>query len=140
MKADKRVEIAHSRSTNASNKLDIKFTLDLTPIVSKPNVESIKILQKITGIDFQEVITAISVNKAQDRAIDIDDFFNDCVIYDQSKLTTPSQMYSKYCEWCRVNSIVPLPQTGFAKKAGLVAILKRIDGKVARAYTGIGLK
>jgi len=52
----RRIEINHSRRTNAPEGLDIRYTLDLTKLVMKPNAAGIELVERLTGIDMSGIV------------------------------------------------------------------------------------
>lgn len=54
---DRRVEIQHSRRTEAPGGLDVKYTLDLTKICLRPTRAGLAILERLTGIHLDDIIS-----------------------------------------------------------------------------------
>ncbi len=52
---DKRVFVNHNRSTQAPGGLDIRYALDLTKLIQRPNKTTIALLERITGIQLSDV-------------------------------------------------------------------------------------
>lgn len=52
----RQIDINHSRRTNAPEGLDIRYTLDLTKLVMKPNTAGIELVERLTGIDMSGIV------------------------------------------------------------------------------------
>lgn len=69
----KRTDIHHHRGPVTDSGLDIRFQLDLTKIVLRPTPASLRVLQRITGVEVADLIDSLTAKPAAsgDDAIDL---------------------------------------------------------------------
>lgn len=69
----KRTDIHHHRGPVTDSGLDIRFQLDLTKIVLRPTPASLRLLQRITGVEVEDLIDSITTKPvaSSDDALDL---------------------------------------------------------------------
>jgi prophage antirepressor-like protein len=95
----------HHRTTAAPRGLDIRYTLDLTKIITKPSRQTLELLQRLTGVtvsDLAEVRGQVSGSPYSDReeimAL-IDRFAMDHLMTDPQATVLFRDLYSRFVAW-----------------------------------------
>ena len=70
---NRRTDIHHHRGPVTDSGLDIRFQLDLTKIVLRPTPASLRLLQRITGVEVADLIDSLTAKPAtsSDDALDL---------------------------------------------------------------------
>jgi len=105
--ADKVVDIRHFRSTPSPSGLDIRYTLDLTKIILKPRRTNLQILERITGLQVQDIIEE-SPDFMDGPVGSVRMFVQKrCRPVDEDHRVPLKDLYAVYVDWCN--------RTGFGK-------------------------
>ncbi len=131
---DKVVDIRHFRSTPSPSGLDIRYTLDLTRIILKPRRTSLRILERITGLQVADILEDMP-DEVSDATTDLLRMFvrMRCRPVSDEERVPLKDLHAAYVDWFR--------EAGH--KAGLLGSNKRLSaylrdkGYVVRTVGGL---
>jgi prophage antirepressor-like protein len=104
LKDSKTVKVNHThlRGSMAPGGLDIRYTMDLSKIITRPNRTTIELLERLTGIQMTDVLL-----DAHDGGDLIGRFIDECYIRDDSagmpSRILLSAVYSRFVAWYKIN-------------------------------------
>ena len=118
------VTMRHQRGVTHPDGLDIKYTMNLDKIVAKPTATGLKLLQRLTGIDLEDIIdTCPSVGGP---AASVSLFSQHCLRDAPGDRVSVASVYQAYCHFCTDRDEKPINATVFG------AQLRRIHPDIHR--------
>lgn len=128
----KRADIFHHRGPVSDTGLDIRYTLDLTKILTRPTKTSLSLLQRLTGIEMEDLIEeALHVVPGREIETSLDEFLNGCTraVPDPAPRLTLAEMHRAYRQWCLDRGLV---QANIATNRELAARLRDFGYTLAK--------
>jgi Rha family phage regulatory protein len=101
---DKKIDISHThtRGTFAPGGLDIRYTLDLTKVIMRPNRTGIELLERLTGIPLTDVLP-----DPYDDTCPVRRFIEECYVREESNRIANrillKDVYSRFIVWYEEN-------------------------------------
>ena len=99
----RQVDIEHNRSRRLENPngLDIKYSLDLTKIITQPNENGLRVLERLTGIDMEDIADACAppLKAASDLKYSLTLFIDAACLHDETRRIILGQFHAAYVEW-----------------------------------------
>lgn len=128
----KRADIFHHRGPVSDSGLDIRYTLDLTKILTRPTKTSLTLLQRLTGIEMDDLVEdALHITPGREVETSLDGFLNDCTraVPDPAPPLTLALMHRAYLHWCLDHG---LNQVNIATSRELAARLRDLGYTLAK--------
>ncbi|ADW16400.1 prophage antirepressor [Desulfobulbus propionicus DSM 2032] len=128
----KRADIFHHRGPVSDSGLDIRYTLDLTKILTRPTRTSLTLLQRLTGIEMDDLVEdALHITPGREVETSLDGFLNDCTraVPDPAPRLTLAEMHRAYRQWCLDHG---LNQVNIATSRELAARLRDLGYTLAK--------
>lgn len=113
----RRVDVNHThfRSTAAPGGLDVRYNVDLTPVLKTlPSAERLDVLQRITGIDMQDIIERLPV--ASGAVTTVARFVKERISEAPGERVETQQVYSAYATYCAAMGEKPLARSAFGRE------------------------
>lgn len=98
----KQIDINHSRGITNPHGLDIKYTLDLTKIVQQPNATGLKIMERLTGLQFSDIAEEVSTNALDSGGVstNVVTFSREYLVEDQGAWVEIEAIHNSYSDFC----------------------------------------
>lgn len=147
------VNHTHNRSTLSPHGLDIRYTLDLTKIITNPTGSGLALLGELTGCDLEHIMDMVEYERgaAVDDLPCVPRFVEECCILAPAAKISKDDLYNHYMHYARRAGEVLLPKSTFARQ--LLAQCPDVTSARPRTldpetglrprvwhYAGIGLK
>lgn len=97
-----RADIFHHRGPVSKSGLDIRYALDLTKIALNPHPRSLEVLQRLTGVDMDDLITELEERRARedaDGSAGMDVFILERMERSPGCVVGATQLYKAFCRW-----------------------------------------
>ncbi|HOI17001.1 MAG TPA: ORF6N domain-containing protein [Geobacteraceae bacterium] len=116
---DRRVDVnmKHTRGITNPNGLDIRFTLDITKICTKPTRPGLLILERLTGVSMKDMIDELHATGTVATATAvIVAFSKDHLKETQGARAEIARVYAAYLAFCGERSLRPLSKLCFGRE------------------------
>lgn len=112
--ADRRVSMHYHRSTNAPEGLDVRYSVDLTPVLrALPSGERLEVLQRLTGIDMSDIIERLPVTGGTTGTVAA--FVKKHISEAEGERVAVVKVYAAYAAFCAERGDKPLSSGAFGK-------------------------
>ena len=145
---ESRAHIFHHRGPVSRTGLDIRYTLDLTKIALNPEPHSLELVQRLTGVDLEDLTAELEARRAltEDRsAADIAAYCDECLEDAPGHSEGSTTLYRAFCRWFeeKYRAASRRPETPSQKRFGrrLMALgypRRRTTG--GSRYEGVALR
>lgn len=97
-----RADIYHHRGPVSESGLDIRYSLDLTKIAMNPHPHTLAIVQRVTGVDMDDLIEELEQIRAQRNdcgATDLEDYCRERIVSLPGNIVGATELYRDFCRW-----------------------------------------
>ena len=108
------VNFNHTRGITNHLGLDIRYTMDLTKIAMKPTPVSLDILQRVTGVDLQDIIDRLPVTGGV--AASVAKFVKANICEAPGERVEIRRVYAAYLSFCSESGESPLAAMRFGRE------------------------
>lgn len=111
------VNMRHQRGITNPHGLDIKYSLDLTKLMMKPNRTGMKILQRLTGVELEDLVEDMDdrLLAAGGLTPSVVAFSRDGLIDDEGAWTEIEAIHNAYADYCAGRELPVLDVSRFCR-------------------------
>lgn len=116
---DRRVDVNmnHVRSTSAPNGLDIRYTLDITKVCTKPTRHGLLILERLTGVSMKDMLDELpATGMAATATAVVLAFSKDHLKESEGSRAEIARVYAAYLAFCGERGLRPLTKMCFGRE------------------------